>query len=165
MWKNAALTLVFLVSVYGCAKRDIIKSQEQIMSQPVAKETTDEPSVRSKDWSNVPQLKIVYFDFDSAELRPDCRETLKRNAEYLKSNSNLTVLVEGHCDERGTTEYNLALGQRRASRVRDYYSKLGIPLKRIATISYGEERPLDPNHSEAAWAKNRRADTKVKKTK
>ena len=85
-------------------------------------------------------------------------ETLKRNAEIIKQMPNSVIQIEGHCDERGTQQYNLALGERRALAVRDYLIRLGISGDRLVTISYGEEDPADPGHSESAWAKNRRAE-------
>ena len=102
-------------------------------------------------------LKTVYFDFDKANLRPEAKELLKVNAQVLKDNPDVTVSIEGHCDERGTVEYNLALGERRANAARQYLVDMGVAAARIRTISYGEERPADPGHNEGAWAKNRRA--------
>jgi peptidoglycan-associated lipoprotein len=103
-------------------------------------------------------LKPIHFDFDAAELRPDALQTLNDNAGHIREHSPLGVRVEGHCDERGTSEYNLALGDRRARAARDYLVSLGIPATRLRTISYGKERPADPGHSEDAWSKNRRAE-------
>jgi len=105
-------------------------------------------------------LKPVYFDFDKSDIRPDAAETLKANAEIMKKypDTNFLIQIAGHCDERGTQEYNLALGERRALAVRDYLRNLGISGDRLVTISYGEEFPADPGHNEAAWAKNRRAE-------
>ena len=101
-------------------------------------------------------LQTVYFDFDSAVLRDDTRRTLDKNIEWLKANATVRVQLEGHCDERGTEEYNLNLGERRANSVRDYLIKNGVDPSRLFTISYGEQRPVDPGHNEPAWAKNRR---------
>jgi peptidoglycan-associated lipoprotein len=100
-------------------------------------------------------LKDIYFDFDRADLRPDARETLKANAQWLSSNPSVTVQIEGHCDERGTAEYNLALGARRAQAAKDYLITLGIPEQRISTISYGQELPVCTEHNEECWQKNR----------
>ena len=100
-------------------------------------------------------LKDIYFDFDRADLRPDARETLKANADWLKNNSAATVQIEGHCDERGTSEYNLALGAKRAQSAKDYLVTLGVPERRISTISYGEEIPVCTEHNEECWQKNR----------
>ena len=100
----------------------------------------------------------IYFEFDSSALLTAAQETLKRKAEYLRKNPNARVTIEGHCDERGTDEYNLALGDRRANSAKSFLVDLGISPRRLTTISYGEERPLDPRHNEEAWAKNRRCE-------
>jgi peptidoglycan-associated lipoprotein len=102
-------------------------------------------------------LKDVYFDYDKYDIRLGDAEILKDNAALLMKNSPLKFQVEGHCDERGTNEYNLALGERRANSVKNYLISLGIEASRIVTISYGEEKPVDPSHNDAAWANNRRA--------
>lgn len=102
-------------------------------------------------------LEDIYFDFDQSNLRADTVEALNRYATVLRANPELQVLVEGHCDERGTEEYNLALGERRASRVREYLVSVGVNGSRLRTISYGEMRPKASGSSEAAWAQNRRA--------
>lgn len=103
-------------------------------------------------------LKRIHFDFDKYNIRPDDAEILKQNVAVLKRFPTVKIQIEGHCDEKGTNEYNLALGERRASSAKKYLISLGIDEKRISTISYGEERPLDPGHNEGAWAKNRRAE-------
>jgi peptidoglycan-associated lipoprotein len=102
-------------------------------------------------------LKDIRFDFDKYDIRPGDAEILKENAAVLLKNSNVKIQIEGHCDERGTNVYNLALGERRASAAKKYLLSLGIPGDQVSTISYGEERPFDPGHDEEAWAKNRRA--------
>ena len=102
-------------------------------------------------------LKDVNFAFDSYELDSTARAILKRNANWLLENSGVNFEVEGHCDERGTNEYNMALGEKRAQAAADYLRSLGIADGRMRTVSYGEELPLDPEHNEEAWAKNRRA--------
>jgi peptidoglycan-associated lipoprotein len=99
----------------------------------------------------------IRFDFDSSNLLSEAQENLRWKAEWLRENADVHVTIEGHCDERGTNEYNLALGDRRANSAKSYLVDLGISGSRLATISYGEERPLDPGHDEDAWAKNRRA--------
>jgi peptidoglycan-associated lipoprotein len=103
----------------------------------------------------------IYFDFDKSNIREDQKPRMEKDAAILKANPNLVVKIEGNTDERDTYEYNLALGERRALAVKDYLIKLGIPADRLETISYGEERPADPGHNEAAWAKNRRADFRI----
>jgi peptidoglycan-associated lipoprotein len=107
-------------------------------------------------------IQNIYFDFDKSTIRPDAREILKANADLFTKNSAATIVVQGHCDERGTAEYNMALGERRAQETKQYLVNLGIASSRIETISYGEERPLDPGHDEKAWAQNRRADFLLK---
>ena len=98
----------------------------------------------------------VFFDFDSIQLREDARATLEKQAEWLKQNTGVSVWVEGHADERGTREYNLALGERRANAIRDYLVALGIDQSRMTTRSFGKERPVDPSSGREAWDKNRR---------
>ena len=102
-------------------------------------------------------LKDINFDFDKYDIRPGDTEILKGNATLLVKFPNVKIQIEGHCDERGTVEYNLALGERRANSTKNYLISLGISANRIAIISYGKERPMDPGHNEDAWAKNRRA--------
>ena len=101
----------------------------------------------------------VFFDFDKSDIRPDARAVLEKQAAWLKANSRYQITVEGHCDERGTREYNLALGERRATAAKNYLVSLGIPANRVRTISYGKERPAVLGSNEAAWSKNRRAVT------
>lgn len=98
----------------------------------------------------------IYFPYDSSELSARAQAQLRNKADWLRKNPGLTAIIEGHCDERGTTEYNLALGDRRAESVKQFLVNMGIAPTRLLTISYGEERPIDPGHTEAAWAKNRR---------
>ncbi len=102
-------------------------------------------------------LKDIYFDLDHYHLRADAQETLKANADWLKFNPSVRVEIEGHCDERGTNEYNLALGLKRAESVKDYLVSLGIHVNQLQTISYGEETPVCIEHTEECWQKNRRA--------
>jgi peptidoglycan-associated lipoprotein len=99
----------------------------------------------------------IYFPYDSAALTPEAQEILRQKAAWLQDNPTARVTIEGHCDERGTNEYNLALGEARAQSTKNYLIDLGISASRIGTISYGEERPLDPRSSEEAWSINRRA--------
>jgi peptidoglycan-associated lipoprotein len=103
-------------------------------------------------------LNAVYFDFDKYNVRSEDAEVLKSNLEWFKANPNKKVRIEGNCDERGTVEYNLALGQKRADAAKTYLTNLGVDAKSLDTISYGKEKPADPAHNEAAWAKNRRDD-------
>ena len=98
----------------------------------------------------------VFFDFDKSDLKPEARRTIERWAAWLKQYPNTTVTIEGHCDERGTREYNIALGERRASSAKNFLTSLGIDARRVATISYGKERPAVVGSNEAAWSQNRR---------
>lgn len=99
----------------------------------------------------------VLYDYDKYELKQEARYTLQQQAAWLAANAGVNLVIEGHCDERGTREYNLALGERRAQAAADYLMVLGVSKDRIKTISYGKERPEDPGSNEEAWAKNRRA--------
>ncbi len=102
-------------------------------------------------------LQTIYFDYDQSEIRPDQRAKLQANAQYLRENTHFRLLVAGHCDERGTREYNLALGERRSSATMQYMVSLGVRRNRIEIISYGEEQPAAEGATESAWAQNRRA--------
>ena len=104
------------------------------------------------------ELQKVYFNFDSAALSDEARSSLSKNADLLGKNASVKVRIEGNCDERGSDEYNMALGERRAKAAMDYLVNLGVQPDRLSTLSYGEEKPVDPGHDEAAWAKNRRAE-------
>lgn len=125
---------------------------EQPVAQPVVEETLLEKAQKQG------ALLPIYFDFDKYNLKPEAVKNLDKSAEWLAQNAAVTVQVEGNCDERGTNEYNLALGERRANAAKGYLIKMGVAENRLSTISYGEERPLDAGHDEAAWAKNRRDD-------
>lgn len=110
-----------------------------------------------KEFVSTGTLKDIYFDFDRWDITPAAAKTLKENAGWLKANPRHLLLIEGHCDERGTSEYNLALGERRAAAARTFLVSLGIGVGRITTISYGEERPVCTEKSEPCWAQTRRA--------
>lgn len=103
----------------------------------------------------------VFYDLDQYSLRPEARETLRRQAEWLNAYPGTTILVAGNCDERGTREYNLALGARRAAAARDYLVSLGVAANRLETVSYGKEQPVDPRSNEEAWSVNRNAHTQI----
>jgi len=129
-------------------------------------ESTDtmstEGDIRGGEFTALESIKTVNFEFDRYELSEATRATLQANAALLKARKDWTVLVEGYCDNRGTVEYNLALGQKRAKSVRDYYVRLGVPEGAIGTISYGMENPVCSEETDACWLRNRRAETKVK---
>ncbi|MCM8771924.1 MAG: peptidoglycan-associated lipoprotein Pal [Candidatus Omnitrophica bacterium] len=103
----------------------------------------------------------IYFDFDKYDIRPDAEEVLKKIGDYLLKNPDIKILIEGHCDERGTREYNLVLGEQRALSARRYLIIMGVSPKRMYTLSYGEDMPADPRSNEEAWAKNRRCEFKI----
>jgi len=131
------------------AERPVV-TPPPIAEDPMASRSID-------DLNRDSPMRIVYFGYDSAELSAEARAALDANAAVLKKYSAWTVTIEGHCDERGTAEYNLALGERRAAAAQSYLVALGVPASRVKTVSYGKEFPFDPGHDEAAWAKNRRA--------
>ena len=106
-------------------------------------------------------LLPIYFDFDKSNIREDQRTRIEKNAAYLKQNMGSRIQIEGNCDERGTVEYNLSLGEKRASAAMDYLKDLGVAPSRMSIISYGKERPAVMGHNEAAWAKNRRDEFKI----
>lgn len=133
------------------------------LPQAAAGEDQLEPSFRGKEYVPSTELQAAQFDYDATSLSESARQALRRNAEWLRQKPEVEVQVQGHCDERGTAEYNLALGQRRAQAVRDYYKMLGLRAGRIGTISYGEERPACRESDEACWARNRRAVTLIRK--
>jgi len=155
-WMYLALLFVipgflFLVS---CQKKVVDASPEPVVEKKpvvVAKKTAT--VYKAPD---VVMQEDIYFDFDKSTLTPSGQDNLLRKAEWLRENPDATVTIEGHCDERGTNEYNLALGDRRAESAKAFLIDLGIDSMRLTTISYGEERPVDPRHMEEAWAKNRR---------
>jgi peptidoglycan-associated lipoprotein len=125
--------------------------------KPEANKDSSLEALRRGEAAGSGPLKDVNFNFDSADLSETARATLKANAEWLKSNPSARVQIEGHCDERGTAEYNMALGAKRAQASMDYLSTLGVTANRLSTISYGEEIPVCKEHNEECWAKNRRA--------
>ena len=128
---------------------------ETFPTEPVTK-TPEDTSADAINKSGV--LKTVYFGYDSTDLSEEARQVIVGNANWMKSHPNWKIRIEGHCDERGTVEYNLSLGERRAGAVRDYLSSLGIDASRVRIVSYGKERPADPGHGESAWGKNRRGE-------
>jgi peptidoglycan-associated lipoprotein len=162
----AVLTAAALMSA-GCAKKSVQApptpapappNNETPVPAPKETETPPAPAPTTPSHAlSAADLQPVFFDFDSYVLRDDARSTLDANGRLLRDNATAKIVIEGHCDERGTVEYNQALGERRAQAARDYLVQAGIADSRIRTLSYGKERPFDPGHDEAAWAKNRRA--------
>jgi peptidoglycan-associated lipoprotein len=127
--------------------------QEQMAVEAAKAEETERAKMAAKQMF---MNEDIYFEFDSSVLLPMAREVLSRKADWLRENPDASVIIEGHCDERGTNAYNIALGDRRAETAKAYLVDLGIDEVLLTTISYGEERPVDPGHNEEAWAKNRR---------
>ncbi len=176
-WAVLALCVSALVSV-GCAKKQTVKSEgtqgssasapgavgegtgREAPPAPMAVAPATPPSATpgvAVTEERLSQFDDVRFDFDKSEVREDGRKTCGVVASYLKKNPRAKLLIEGHCDERGTAEYNMALGERRATAVMTYLVSLGVPKTALSTVSFGKEKPLDPGHDEGAWAKNRRA--------
>jgi peptidoglycan-associated lipoprotein len=183
---------VFLVSVAGCAKKAVTKDEgltvaeqkaaaqapaevkpapapaavaptaDEMREQALRRDAAAAAEAREAAVAAKIQFDDIRFAFDKSTIEPEARETLKKLADWLMKNKNTTLAIQGHCDDRGTVEYNLALGQRRADAAMKYLVDLGVERVRIATISYGKERPLDPRQNEEAWAKNRRANFTVK---
>ena len=179
------VVLIFGLTIFtGCAEKKSVVTNSAAQEQKVAPaqtaaQTTDDSKLSntmnpndstnqnnntreqsaSVETTATPEASVrdINFDFDSSTIRPDAREILKVNADFLLKNKAATIVIEGHCDERGTAEYNMALGQRRAQETKKYLVNLGVKESTIRTISYGAERPLDPDNTEEAWAKNRRA--------
>jgi len=145
--KVAALALSSLV-LFGCA-------DEEPAKEPVVADTPTSMTTASVDGNY--QTPVIYFAFDDYSLNADAENDLSNFANYLASNSSAQVKVEGHCDERGTIEYNLALGEKRAQAIKDYLVNLGVEDARVTTISFGEENPAAEGHDEEAWSRNRRA--------
>ena len=133
------------------AKQEALARQRAIEEQRLQEEAERKAAARDMFSS-----EDIFFEFDSAVLLAEAQEILRKKAEWLINNPKATATIEGHCDERGTNEYNLALGERRAESAKSFLMDLGVQGSRLSCISYGEERPVDPGHNEEAWAKNRR---------
>ena len=179
-WAVLLLCVAALVAV-GCAKKQTVKSEgaagasgaaapgtgdgAAVKESPVAPESGTPAgapgSAAAAGVAVTEETKSMFddvrFDFDKSEVRQDGRRTCQDVADYLKKNPKARLLIEGHCDERGTSEYNMALGERRATAVMAYLGSLGVSKAKLSTVSFGKEKPLDPGHDEEAWAKNRRA--------
>jgi peptidoglycan-associated lipoprotein len=172
------MMLVVLPLLYGCPKKKPATPDEtlEVETTPVAPPATEveepePPPMRDVEEDMIPEdlaelnavarergwFDDVFFDFDKFDLRPEAREQLAANAGWMKEHAELLFTIEGHCDERGTNEYNIALGQRRASVAKEYIVSLGVEDSRLRTISYGEERPFCTQSSEGCWQSNRRA--------
>lgn len=165
LWIPMMVLLVIpgLLFTLGCQKKSVAvtkapveKAPEKAPEKVEPKEPEAAPVVSTPDTSAMIMQENIYFDFDKSNLRPAAQENLTRKAEWLRANPDATVTIEGHCDERGTNEYNLALGDRRAESAKAFLVDLGINASRLTTISYGEERPVCGQQNEECWQKNRR---------
>ena len=143
----------------GCADNKTVVKDEAVQEQKADTAKTDQEQSAKVGAATAADgiIRDINFDFDQSNIRPDAREILKANADILLKKGAAKITIEGYCDERGTAEYNMALGERRAQETKKYIINLGVKASQIKTISYGEERPLDPASNEDAWAKNRRA--------
>jgi peptidoglycan-associated lipoprotein len=159
-----AAIAVFLIA--GCANKnkagkeltDSGKNTSQTKTTGDDSGTAGKDNEGSVDSEGLSGLKTIYFDFDKYNLMDDAKTALDRNAKALTDNPRMKIVIQGHCDERGTVEYNLALGEKRANSARDYLIRLGIDASRISVLSYGKERPAATGHDEDSWSKNRRAE-------
>jgi peptidoglycan-associated lipoprotein len=152
LFLSLSFVLVFVVAFgLGACSKKVSKGSDG------TSERMEQEGQRDAGYADEEALQDIFFDFDRSDIRDDARVVLQQNAEWMKSNSSTRVQIEGHCDERGTEGYNLSLGERRANAVKNYLISLGVGAERLYTISYGEELPLDPGHTEEAWGKNRRA--------
>lgn len=168
-WLPIRLALLLSVSVLavgilpGCAKQapePVVDTTPPPEPEPTPEPTPPTPpSPDPNIWKG--EINDVFFDFDKYELRADARAILQTNARLFKDNSNWTLVLEGHADERGTEDYNMALGERRASVVLEYMTDLGVSASRIKTLSYGEERPFAQGSTESVWAQNRRVHFRI----
>jgi peptidoglycan-associated lipoprotein len=149
------VVLVFLLSNCSHTKKETVETAE-VPEEGIKSVGVDEGTLEELPVEVVSNLSNIYFDFDSAFLQVQAREDLQKIGAWLSQNPDTKIRIEGNCDERGSEEYNLALGERRAVAAKSYLANLGISPKNIITISFGEENPADPEHNEAAWAKNRR---------
>ena len=164
-----SLMVILIVAFSACSKK---QTTEPPMTEPEVTETTPPPPPPVEEEEPVmeeevepvkmPVLEDVFFDFDKFSLTMSAQRKLDKNATQLRDASSFKILIEGHCDERGTNAYNLALGEKRAKAAKDYLVSQGIAASRISTVSYGEERPFDTGHDETAWSKNRRGHFVVK---
>ncbi len=169
--QNLFVLLLSVLLIAGCASSGTETEPSEPAPAPVeATDTTPAPQASPAappeiDASGNPYVpgtrrllsRTFYFEYDRAVIDQDDLAALEMHATYLRNNRDRSIVIEGHCDERGTREYNLALGERRGEAVRGFLTSSGVSPRQIETVSYGEERPEDPGHSEAAWARNRRA--------
>lgn len=163
-----ALLMIPLFITISCCSKKVVKPTPKKAEETKQQVTTEKQGVQEEgletkkypgiqgEFMESKYLKDIHFDFDKYNIRPDAAAVLKKNAEFLLAHPTYKIQIEGHCDERGSVEYNLVLGERRAKSAKNYLVNLGVEKDRLSTISYGKEMPLDPRHNEEAWAKNRR---------
>jgi len=158
------MALIALLAIAGCGGKKATTAPppteptDNTSTAPQVEEATPAtPDPAPSDQLDVASLSDAYFDFDSYSLSSEAKGTLEQNAKAIKGTNSGNVTIEGHCDERGTSAYNLALGEKRANAAKEYLVALGVNAARVSTVSYGKERPFDDGHDESAWAKNRRA--------
>lgn len=161
MFRKLALGLVACTFVAGC-KGKPTKTDQGIETAPTGESTAIDSTPLSydpmgSDSGKIDGLVTVHFAFDKSNLDSTAKKDAAQNSSWMKANPKAKIQIEGHCDSRGTIEYNVALGERRANAVKAYMVSLGVPADRLSVISYGKERPLEMGDNEAAWAKNRRA--------
>ena len=153
----------------GCAKKakPVMEEPEPTIEiEPAPEPAPDTTGQALREWqqqmeTDMRLVRVIYFDYDKSNLHKNAQDALSSNAKLVQKYTKWSVTIEGHCDERGTAEYNLALGERRAMSAYRYLVSLGLPDSRLSTVSFGEERPANPGHTEAAWSKNRRAEFKI----
>ena len=153
------VTILAGVIISGCAKKAVTKSEGETVAKPAVEEKSPaqkEEPIPAAEEKKILELKNAFFDFDKSIIREDAKAPLQSNAEFLRANKNTKIVIEGHCDERGTIEYNIALGQRRAESAKRYLINLGIDASRISTVSYGKERPFCKEHNEDCYQRNSR---------
>ncbi|MEZ6022613.1 MAG: peptidoglycan-associated lipoprotein Pal [Hyphomonadaceae bacterium] len=158
--RNTILVLAAVASLAACASRPE-PAPTPTTSAPVTQPAPTGPTPGSVEDFRVSVGDRVFFGYDRFDLNAEARSVLERQAAWLRQYPNVRILVAGNCDERGTREYNLALGARRAAAARDYLVSLGVAANRVETVSYGKERPLDPRANEEAWSVNRNAHTQI----
>lgn len=170
---NAAVILALSLLVAfsylnGCAKKKAETPPPKPEPRVQEKKPAPRPQVKRPEPKAVEKVALresafdtIYFDFDKSDIKSDQRSRINTNAQLLSENRNVRIRIEGHCDERGTNEYNMALGQRRADSIKRYFVDYGISSSRITTISYGEERPVATGNNESAWSQNRRGEFKI----
>lgn len=184
LWMVLALVAIVpaMLFLVACPAKQTVQDDSSTTAPPPADTTTDTPVVDTSEQDRLEAERLkaqelerarmaameeftsvdIYFEFDSAALVPASQDILSKKADYILANSGVSIEIEGHCDERGTDAYNVALGERRAEAAKAFLVNLGVSESQISTISYGEDKPVDPGKNEEAWSKNRRAHFAIK---